>query len=254
MADMLIGGHAADSGARADQSGLEMMLSRLSEVELEQVMKSLGAGCEGGKEEIEALSYRDIFSIDKEGRLFIRIPAHLHHVLLGPRVKAFMARHAARPAVEGISANDDKSNICADCGASMTMTGSLANTTDVVEKTVIVDMAESGANMTATHTCMKTYFIKNRRGEVESITTPALYLKNIHQDLLSGKAYNRVQIRIILDLDPDIAGLYPLDEEKQQHFEESIAFITEPTDLYLLKVEEMDWRMFHETSGYDLWH
>jgi hypothetical protein len=44
----------------------------------------------------------------------------------------------------------------------MTMTGSLANTTDVVEKTVIVDMAESGANMTATHTCMKTYFIKNR--------------------------------------------------------------------------------------------
>ena len=136
---MLIGGNAADSGTRAGQSGLEMMLSRLSEVELEQVMKSLGAGCEGGKEEIEALSYRDIFSIDKEGRLFIRIPAHLHHVLLGPRVKAFMARHAARPAVEGISASDDKSNICADCGASMTMTGSLANTTDVVEKTVIVD-------------------------------------------------------------------------------------------------------------------
>jgi hypothetical protein len=33
----LIGGLAADSGARADQSGLEMMLSRLSEVELEQM-------------------------------------------------------------------------------------------------------------------------------------------------------------------------------------------------------------------------
>ena len=100
MADMLIGGNAADSGTRAGQSGLEMMLSRLSEVELEQVMKSLGAGCEGGKEEIEALSYRDIFSIDKEGRLFIRIPAHLHHVLLGPRSKAYMARPASRPAVE----------------------------------------------------------------------------------------------------------------------------------------------------------
>jgi hypothetical protein len=36
----LIGGHAADSGARADQSGLEMMLSRLSEVELEHCLRA----------------------------------------------------------------------------------------------------------------------------------------------------------------------------------------------------------------------
>ena len=54
-----------------------MMLSRLSGVELEQVMKSLGAGCEGGKEEIEALQYRDIFSIDKEGRFIYQNPGAL---------------------------------------------------------------------------------------------------------------------------------------------------------------------------------
>ena len=245
MARILSGGTAAECGERAFQSSMEMMLSRLSEVELEQVMLSLGAGYIGGKEEIDALWYRDVFTIDEQGRTVIKIPAHLHHVLLGPRVKAYMARPAARPAVERISADDDKSNVCADCGASMTITGSLANATDVVEKAVIVDMAESGASMKATHTCMKTYFVKNRTGEIVTITTPALYVKNIHQDLLSGKACNRAQIRIILDLDPDIAGLYPLDEEKQQHIEESIAFISEPTDLYLLKIEEMDWRKFH---------
>ena len=37
--------------------------------------------------------------------------------------------------------------VTANCGAYMTITGSLANTTDVVEKAVIVDIAESGAPM-----------------------------------------------------------------------------------------------------------
>jgi len=59
---------------------------------------------------------------------------------------------------------------------------------------------------------------------------------------------------LILDEDPDITGLYPLDKDKQPHIEESIPFISELTDLYLLKIEEMDWRKFHETNGYDLWH
>ena len=55
MARMLTGGPAAECGERAFQSSMEMMLSRLSEVELEQLMLSLGAGCIGGKEEIDAL-------------------------------------------------------------------------------------------------------------------------------------------------------------------------------------------------------
>ena len=59
---------------------------------------------------------------------------------------------------------------------------------------------------------------------------------------------------MILDEDPDIAGLYPLDKDKQQHIEESIPFISEPTDLYLLKVEDMYWRRFHDSNGYALWH
>jgi hypothetical protein len=115
-------------------------------------------------------------------------------------------------------------------------------------------MAESASSMKATHACMKTYFMRNRTGKVVTVTTPALYAKIIHQDLLSGKACNRVGIRIVLDADTDIAGLYPLDANKQQHIEESISFIPEPTELYFLKKEDMDWRRFHETNGYDLWH
>ena len=84
------GGPGADCPDRAFQSWVEVMLSRLTEVELKQVILSLGAG----KEEIDALSYRDVFSIDEEGRSVIRIPAHLHQVLLGPRIKAFLAKPA----------------------------------------------------------------------------------------------------------------------------------------------------------------
>ena len=192
------GGSGAEVAGRAFQSSVEMMLTHQCGVELKQVISSLDAGYTGGEKEIEPLWYRDVFSIDEEGRTILKIPGHLHHILLGPRAKAFMAR----PAAERFSAEDENSNIiCTDCGASMTITGSLANTTDVVEKAVIVDMAENGATMKATHTCMKTYFIKNRTGEVITITVPALYVRNIYQDLLtrSVKGCNRAEIRVILD-------------------------------------------------------
>ncbi len=131
---MLNGGSGTDGADRAFQPCVEMMLFCLMELELEQVMLRLGAGYNGGKEEIDALSYRDESSINEEGIKSISIPAHLHQVLLGPRTKAFMAKPAAWPAVERTVETNDKSTICADCGASTTITGSLANTTDVVEE------------------------------------------------------------------------------------------------------------------------
>ncbi len=116
---------------------------------------------------------------------------------------------------KNIRPDEDKSNICTDTGASICVTGSLENTTDVVQELVRVEMAENGTSMKATHVCMKTYFLKNRSGEVVSLTVPALYVKSVNQDLLSGKACNKIGVCIILDEDPDISGLYPLDKEKQ---------------------------------------
>ena len=42
-----------------------------------------------------------------------------------------------------VTLSDDKSNLCADCAAAMTITESLPNTTDGVEKSFLVDMAYS---------------------------------------------------------------------------------------------------------------
>ena len=58
------------------------------------------------------------------------VPARLHDVLLGPRAKAYVGRKDGR----GTSLDEDKSHLRADCAASMTITGSLANTTDAIEK------------------------------------------------------------------------------------------------------------------------
>ena len=164
--------------------------SQPNRVEFEQVMDSLGARypLEGKLTESKASEGDHLFG--EEETTVVTMPARLHEVLLGPRAKAYVGREDGR----GTSLAEDKSHLCADCGASMTITGSLANTTDVIEKSVIVDMAESGKEMRSTHSCMKTYFIKNRLGETISITTPALYVKSVNQDLLSGKACNKIGI------------------------------------------------------------
>ena len=249
MERMRNGGSGPGESDRAFASFAETTSSQLLGIELEQVISSLDAGYTKENVLVAFEHWLDQVSTKEGGEQRIRIPAHLQHVLFRPRVKAYMAK-----AGEILSADDDKSHLCADSGASATITSSLANTTDVKERTVVISTAEDGAAIRATHTCMKTYFMKNRSGETVSITTPALYAKSIHQDLLSGKACNRIGVRLILDEDPDISGLYPLDKDKQPHIEESIPFISEPTGLFLLKVEEMDWRKFHETNGYALWH
>jgi hypothetical protein len=94
-------------------------------------------------------------------------------------------------------------------------------------------------------------------GEVKPITVRALYVRGLPQGLLGGKSLNRENIRLILDDDADICGIYPLDENHEQHYQDSIEFISEPgraTDLFYLQTEQMDWTSFEELSGYDLWH
>jgi hypothetical protein len=40
----------------------------------------------------------------------------------------------------------------------------------------------------ATHVCRKTYFVKNRVGDMVSIITSAIYVKGFVQDLIAGKS------------------------------------------------------------------
>ena len=90
--------------------------------------------------------------------------------------------------------------------------------------------------------------------ESSTITTPAIFVRGLPQDLLSGKAVNRSKVRIILDEDTDVSGLYPMNESKEMKYQDSISFISEPTDLFYLQTEKMGWTTFERTTGFDLWH
>ncbi len=71
----------------------------------------------------------------------------------------------------------DKSLVVMDCGASITITGSILNFVDVKEHKIIIETAKKGESIGATHACRKTYFVKNRVGDMVSITTSAIYMK-----------------------------------------------------------------------------
>ena len=57
-----------------------------------------------------------------------------------------------------------------------------------------------------------------------------------------------------MDDDPDICRLYPLIKDKEQHYQDSIEFIGEYTDLFYLQTEEMDWTRFNAATGYEIRH
>ena len=114
----------------------------------------------------------------------------------------------ARPSKTGpiITQLKDKSVIVMDCGASHTMTGSLLNTRDVIEKTTNIETADGKESLKASYTCCKTYFLCNRAGEIKPIAVQAIFVMGLPQDLLGGKSLNQENIRVILDKDSDICG------------------------------------------------
>ena len=103
------------------------------------------------------------------------------------------------------------------------------------------------------HKCNKTYFVRNRVGDPVPISVPALIVQGLRQDLIGGKAVNKVNILLILDENPDICRLYPLTKDKEQHYQDSIEFIGGPTDPFHLQTEEMDWTLLNAATGYEVW-
>ena len=72
-------------------------------------------------------------------------------------------------------------------------------------------------------------------GDPVPISVPALLVRGLPQDLIGGKAVNKINIRVILDDDPDICGLYPLTKDMEQHYQESFEFVSEYFSICSLK-------------------
>jgi hypothetical protein len=123
------------------------------------------------------------------------------------------------------------------CGATSTLTDSLINMTYVVPKLITIQLALDGATMQATHVGTKTYSMYDRTGSIRPISTRALYVKELKQDLLGGRALIESNYRVILDKDPDISGIYPVASDRSIDVENSFPFVSEYSDgLFFLLV------------------
>ena len=111
--------------------------------------------------------------------------------------KEVRARAAmARPVSEGESVKviKDKSVAIVDCRATSTLTCSLINATDIEKKVTIIETADGEERMQSSHKCIKTYFVRNRKGDPVLISVPALFVRGLPQDLIGGKAINKINI------------------------------------------------------------
>jgi hypothetical protein len=118
----------------------------------------------------------------------IKIHERFAHIYFNPKARAATARQADKQP-ELVDYSKDKSVIVLDCGASTTVTGSLVNCqcTDVEVKTTMSETAKDGEGRKATHSCKKTYFVKNGLGDIVSIT---IYVRNLpHISELSGSNF-----------------------------------------------------------------
>jgi hypothetical protein len=204
----------------------EALLCILQEQKIKQAMASsyIAPGALEGK-------YPQIYDLDRKVQMYIRedgTPVYKLHERYESIYCTATARAAMARSIESQSEEStDKSLGVMDCRASITITGSLLNCVDVEEHKTIIDTAKEGESIMATYVFRKTFFVKNRIGDMVSITS-AIYVKGFVQYLTAGKSLNREKIQIILDEDPDVSGLYPLNEQKEARYQDSIPRISEP--------------------------
>jgi hypothetical protein len=63
-----------------------------------------------------------------------------------------------------------------------------------------------------------------------------------------------MDFQVILDMDPNICGIYPLVDGKLCSIEDSIPFISDDSRLFRLKTLEFSHNSFVKRTGMDLWH
>ncbi len=90
--------------------------------------------------------------------------------------------------------------IC-DSGATSTLTKSPENCTLVQQKVVDIQTAHGGMQMSITHGCLKTYYVRDRLGEIRPIIVKAYVVPGLKHDLLSVKGLNQSGYRVVHDED-----------------------------------------------------
>ena len=106
------------------------------------------------------------------------------------------------------------------------MTKSLENSTLCKPKVVEIQTAHGDTMMKTTHLCYKTYFVKDRLGEIRPIIVKAYVVPGLKYDLLLVKGLNRAGYAVNHNPDPEQSGVYAVINNKIDQ-SKSFPFISE---------------------------
>ena len=130
-------------------------------------------------------------------------------------------------------------------GCSTVLTSSMLNCREVEEHVMSIAQAESGVQMSSTHKCRKTYYVESRDGNIHAVEVDALIVPSLKQDLIRGRALtNNLNFQIILDQDPNVAGIYPRFNGELCSAEQSIPFISDDSYFFRLKTLQLRQHFF----------
>ena len=185
---------------------------------------------------------------DTEGMEIIIIPEHIAATIFDKNECAFVGR-------ESESDSTEPEALCCDAGATSSLSSSFLNCSEISERAVPIQTAQGGTVMMTTHVCIKTYFVRDRTGELRPLSTKTFIVKNLKHDILSGKALNKAGYRVTYDPDPEESGVYAILDGKTCK-SRSFPFMNDSdhTNLFYLKTEPLSVQQFGRMSGYELWH
>ena len=107
--------------------------------------------------------------------------------------------------------------------------------------------------MNTTHLCYKAYYVRDRLGYIRPIIVKEYVVPGLKYDLLLVKGLNRAGYAVNHNPDPEQSGVYALINNKIDN-SKSFPFISEHSNLFYLKLEQMSAKQFEKQWGYELWH
>ncbi len=90
---------------------------------------------------------------------------------------------------------DREDALICDGGATSTLTKLLENCTLFQQKVVEIQTAHGDTQMSTTHCCLKTYYVRDRLGEIRPIVVKAYVVSGLKHDLLSVKGLKSIWIQ-----------------------------------------------------------
>ena len=98
---------------------------------------------------------------------------------------------------------------------------------------VDIQTAQGATLMSTTHLCLKTYYFRDRLGEIRPIVVKAYVVPGLKYDLLSVKGLNKCCYAVYHHPDPKESGVFALTNNKMDKAK-SFPFMSEHSSLFHL--------------------